>query len=171
MTEQPYFMVKVTRCGECPHLDLDDYGDGSWCSEATWNDRFSVREQNRYNITPSCPMWAQRCNLNRRRTDMKQPEMELCTDDGQPFVVRYDADRGEEQWFDARAGVGGPGYPPSVCITEVKFGDAWELPEVYPQVNWEAYEEEIMSKLIERDREDEAERVEALARDLKIRED
>ena len=54
---------------------------------------------------------------------------------------------GEDQWFDARAGVGSPGYPPSVEITEVNFGAGWESPDVYPQLNLEACEQELMERL------------------------
>jgi hypothetical protein len=51
------------------------------------------------------------------------PEFTCYTDDDTPVIVRYDYDEGEEQWFDARAGVGSPGYPGGVFITEVKIGD------------------------------------------------
>ena len=44
------------------------------------------------------------------------------------WLVRYDYEPGEDQWFDARQGVGSPGYPPSVEITEVKAGDRWVDP-------------------------------------------
>ena len=51
------------------------------------------------------------------------PEFTCYTDDDTPVIVRYDYDEGEEQWFDARAGVGSPAYPGGVAITEVKIGD------------------------------------------------
>ena len=54
-------------------------------------------------------------------------EFELYEGD-RPVMVRFDYDLGEEQWFDARAGVGSPGYPPSLEITEINAGDGWELP-------------------------------------------
>lgn len=95
-----------------------------------------------------------------------QPEIELCLDDGTTFKARYDADPGEDQWFDARAGVGSPGYPPSVEITEVNFGGGWETPDAYEQINWQAYEQEIMDRLAESEAEEEAARAEALVQDL-----
>ena len=76
----------------------------------------------------------------------KQPEMEFFDSDDKPFLVRYDLDRGEDQWFDAKAGVGSPGYPPECCVTEVNFGNGWESPETYPQLNLEAIEVEIMER-------------------------
>jgi hypothetical protein len=89
-----------------------------------------------------------------------QPEIELL--DGETsFRARYDYDRGEDQWFDARAGVGSPGYPPSVCITEVNFGAGWEDPEAYPQLDLEACEVEIMDKLAESEAAEHAAQAEA----------
>jgi len=89
---------------------------------------------------------------------MKLPtELELRDENDHAFRVRFDYDRGEEQWFDARAGVGGPGFGPSVCITEVNFGSGWEDSEVYrspvlsciPKVDFDQWEQEVMDKLIE----------------------
>jgi hypothetical protein len=78
---------------------------------------------------------------------MKLPtELELWHEDTQ-FRVRFDYDRGEAQWFDARAGVGSPGYDPSVSITEVNFGAGWESPDAYPQLDIAACEAEIMEKM------------------------
>lgn len=79
---------------------------------------------------------------------MKHNEMEMTSGDT-TFRVRYDVDMGEDQWFDARAGVGSPGYPPSVEVTEVNFGNGWESPEVYPQLNPDAIADEIMDILTE----------------------
>lgn len=55
--EQPYFTVKVTRCGECPHLS--DEFDVCGKEPVSWRreDRY---HENTKGITPSCPMWAQR---------------------------------------------------------------------------------------------------------------
>ena len=92
---------------------------------------------------------------------MKLPtEMELWHDDTQ-FRVRFDYDRGEEQWFDARAGVGSPGYPPSVSINEVNFGGKWEAPENFPQINLDACEQEVMEKLADLEADEQAARDEA----------
>jgi hypothetical protein len=89
---------------------------------------------------------------------MKLPnEMELHNDRG-PYRVRFDYDRGEAQWFDARAGVGSPGYDPSVEITEVNFGRGWESPDVYHEVDWVALESDVMEKLAELEAEDYAAR-------------
>ncbi len=92
---------------------------------------------------------------------MKLPtEFEFYADDDTPFRVRFDYDRGEEQWFDARAGVGSPGYDPSVEVTEVNFGSGWELPDVYPQLNLPAIEAEIMERLADIEEAEQAERAE-----------
>jgi hypothetical protein len=80
---------------------------------------------------------------------MKLPtEMELWHEDT-PFRVRFDYDRGEEQWFDARAGVGSPGHDPSASINEVNFGAGWESPDAYPQLDLAACEVEVMERLAE----------------------
>ena len=93
---------------------------------------------------------------------MKLPtEMTFYHDDDTPFVVRFDYDKGEDQWFDAKAGVGSPGYDPSVSITEVRFADKWESPEVYPQMDWERMEQEVLEKLIELEADEQAARDEA----------
>ena len=78
---------------------------------------------------------------------MKLPtELQLWHEDI-AFWVRFDYDRGEQQWFDARAGVGSPGHDPSVSINEVNFGSGWEDPSKYPQLNLDACEVEVMEKL------------------------
>lgn len=92
---------------------------------------------------------------------MKLPnELELWNEDT-PFRVRFDYERGEPQWFDARAGVGHPGSDPCVAITEVNFGSGWELPEVYPRLNIEACEAEVMEKLADMEADEQAARDEA----------
>jgi len=58
-TEQPYFVVKVEGCWECPHSVDDDRGEIG-CDEAPWNDRRTIQKQNFSGITPTCPMWPQR---------------------------------------------------------------------------------------------------------------
>jgi hypothetical protein len=87
-------------------------------------------------------------------------ELELWHEDT-PFLVRFDYERGEPQWFDARAGVGSPGYGPSVCINEVNFGAGWEAPEAYPQINIDACEQTIMEKLADIEADQQAARDEA----------
>lgn len=87
-------------------------------------------------------------------------EIELYCDD-LVFLARFDYDRGEAQWFDARAGVGSPGYDPSVTITEVNIGAGWESPETYPQIDIAACEEQLMEKLAELEADEQAARDEA----------
>ena len=89
---------------------------------------------------------------------MKLPtELQLWHEDC-AFLVRFDYDRGEQQWFDARAGVGSPGYDPSVSINEVNFGSGWEDPAKYPQLNMDVCEAEVMEKLIELEADEQADR-------------
>lgn len=54
-----------------------------------------------------------------------QPEREMFLSDDREVIVRYDYDPGERQWFDARAGVGSPGYNAEVCITEINLGNGF----------------------------------------------
>ena len=54
-----------------------------------------------------------------------QPEREMFFSDDSEVIVRYDYDPGESQWFDAKAGVGSPGYNAEVCITEINLGDGF----------------------------------------------
>lgn len=75
-------------------------------------------------------------------------ELELTHEDA-PIQVRFDYSRGEDQWFDARAGVGGPGCDPSVSIVEVNFGQGWQSPDAHPQLDFSALEDEILVKLAE----------------------
>ena len=51
--EQPYFVVRVTRCGECPHEQF-------YCDLVGGRLGVEVLMQNENGITPSCPMWPQR---------------------------------------------------------------------------------------------------------------
>ena len=94
---------------------------------------------------------------------MKLPtELEVFIDDAQARV-RFDYDRGEAQWFDARAGVGSPGYDASVSVTEINFdmGGGWELPEAYPELDFDAIEQQVMDRLVEIESEENATRDEA----------
>ena len=79
-----------------------------------------------------------------------KPFLEFETDDGVKFAVRYDYDPGEEQWFDARAGVGSPGHPASVEVTEVSFGENerdWGPPQNFSQVDVARIGEQIMEMI------------------------
>jgi hypothetical protein len=92
---------------------------------------------------------------------MKLPtEMEFWHEDV-PFRVRFDYERGEQQWFDARAGVGSPGYDPYVVINEVNFGGGWESPEAYPQLDLAVCEAVVMQKLADLEADKQAAREEA----------
>lgn len=94
---------------------------------------------------------------------MPHPDFIMCeTDEGVEFKVYFDYDKGEEQWFDARAGVGSPGYPPSIEIlataTEVDFEDL----NVYPQLNLDAIYNDIADMIQAAEEGDEAEYIEHL---------
>jgi hypothetical protein len=68
----------------------------------------------------------------------------------------FDFDPGEEQWFDGKAGVGSPGYPPSLELDHVE--PAMELtPEEV-----DAVEQELMGKITEAQNEFWAEYAEAM---------
>ena len=93
---------------------------------------------------------------------MKLPTELIIDVDGLQMHFRYDADPGEDQWFDARAGVGSPGCPPSVMVTEVSLdGVTWNDPEMYPQLNMEVIEQEIMDKLADLEADENAAQAEA----------
>ena len=86
-------------------------------------------------------------------------------DNDRPIVVRYDFDEGEEQWFDAKAGVGNPGSDPKVEITEVQMhGGPWETPDTYPQLNLAAMEQEILEYEMSRFVDEEAAYYDSLER-------
>ena len=87
-------------------------------------------------------------------------ELEVLHGDG-TILVRFDADRGEEQWFDARAGVGSPGYPPSVEITEVNLGAGWTTPDAHPELDLDALADQVMEKLGEAEEADNAAQTES----------
>lgn len=78
---------------------------------------------------------------------IKIPEFVELEDSYVKLRVRFDYDAGEDQWFDAKAGVGSPGHPASIEVTAVDFGRGWESPETYPQLNIEACEQEIMDTI------------------------
>ena len=61
--------------------------------------------------------------------------------------VSYDFDPGESQWFDARAGVGSPGYPAHVEIVEI------DPPIELTEAEADAVEQEIMDRITEESRE------------------
>jgi hypothetical protein len=94
---------------------------------------------------------------------MSIPEFVTCeTDEGVEFKVYFDYDPGEDQWFDARAGVGSPGYPASIEIMEVDFGCGREDVGVYPQLNLDAIHNQIVDSVQAAEEDDEAEYLEHL---------
>ena len=54
-----------------------------------------------------------------------QPEREMFLSDDRDVIVRYDYSPAENQWFDARAGVGSPGCDAELCITEINLGNGF----------------------------------------------
>ena len=81
------------------------------------------------------------------KAKIKIPEFfELSYGEGM-LKAYFDYDEGEEQWFDARAGVGHPGSPADVIITSVDFGGGKEDPETFPQLDIERCEVEIMEEI------------------------
>lgn len=56
-----YFEVMVTGCNNCPSHEWRTYNDtvcGEWCGESD-NESWHLIRDNKYAITPSCPMWEQ----------------------------------------------------------------------------------------------------------------
>lgn len=96
---------------------------------------------------------------------MKFPtELEFTVEvNGQEIAVnvRYDFDRGEAQWFDARAGVGSPGCDPSVEITEVNLGEGWKTPDLCDGLPIEQLEDLLLEKLGELEEAENAQAAEA----------
>lgn len=94
---------------------------------------------------------------------MSVPEFVTCeTDEGVEFKVYFDYDPGEDQWFDARAGVGSPGYPSSIEITGVDFGCGRESVNVSHQLNLDAIHNQIVDTVQAAENDDEAEYLEHL---------
>lgn len=91
-----------------------------------------------------------------------KPEIEI-TYLGTQLKVRYDYDPGESQWFDARAGVGGPGSDPCVEVLEIHVHDGqWLCCSCLNDEAREAIEEALMEKIAEIDAERDLERADAL---------
>ena len=83
----------------------------------------------------------------------KSPEFETTIDD-EIALVRYDYDGGEEEWFDARAGVGSPGYAASVEITEICDEDGNWHPVTGEEPWYSRVEGEILDAMIEKNAAD-----------------
>ena len=54
-----------------------------------------------------------------------QPERDMYLSDDTVVIVRYDYSPAENQWFDARAGVGSPGSDAELYITEINLGNGF----------------------------------------------
>ena len=96
-------------------------------------------------------------------TEPHAPEKTLFLHDDREVVVRYDHERGEREWFDHKAGVGGPGCDPSVTITEIDLGDGFVTPDRcgLPQRTIDGLEEQLMNRLCEDEEKENAKRDEA----------
>jgi hypothetical protein len=94
----------------------------------------------------------------------KSPEHETTIDD-EVTVVRYDYDPGEEEWFDARAGVGSPGYGPSLEITEICDEDGNWHPVTGDELWYSRVEDEIMDAMIEKNAADDQDQYESYQAD------
>ena len=55
--EQPYFTIKVTRCGECPYF-YEFHIACRRCGSRLWEGARRLAVENANGITPSCPLWA-----------------------------------------------------------------------------------------------------------------
>ena len=92
-----------------------------------------------------------------------QPEREMFLSDDREVIVRYDFDPGESQWFDAKAGVGSPGYNAEVCITEINLGNGFVSIDKsgLDDAEIERLEDRLMVEISEEESERNAERDEA----------
>jgi hypothetical protein len=81
---------------------------------------------------------------------------------GDPVQVRFDYDPGESQWFDAGAGVGGPGWDPCAEINEINMGNGWLEPDDINENDLDALQDALMEKIGEMQQEHEECRADAL---------
>jgi hypothetical protein len=81
---------------------------------------------------------------------MKLPDLTVTLNDDE-IACRYEYDPGEDQWFDARAGVGSPGYPAAVFVTEVCVGGEWidTGDERFTQEQRDRWDQQVSDKLDE----------------------
>lgn len=70
--------------------------------------------------------------------------MTLCVTDDLSCKVRYRFYTGCEQSFNPMTGIGHEAEDAEIYVTEVNFGTKWESPDVYPQIDWDAFREEMM---------------------------
>ena len=64
-------------------------------------------------------------------------------------LAKFDYDRGEPQWFDARVGYGSPGYPASVEVTSIFIGGVEIDPAILSSETLERIEEQLIEKITE----------------------
>ena len=63
--------------------------------------------------------------------------------------MSFDYDLGEREWFDARAGVGGPEIPPSVEISAVLINGVWVGTELFAKFWVDATEQRLLETELE----------------------
>lgn len=88
------------------------------------------------------------------------PEMILFIGDDE-VTVRYDYDPGENQWFDARAGVGSPGYPAEAWITEINLGNGFVDPDECKGIDLDALNDQLLERICDLEAAEQGERDEA----------
>jgi hypothetical protein len=77
---------------------------------------------------------------------VKLPELTVTLND-QELPCRFDYDPGEDQWFDARQGVGSPGYPASVVVTSVLHLGLWTDVENFTQEQRDKWDQQVSDQL------------------------
>jgi hypothetical protein len=78
---------------------------------------------------------------------MKVPEHLIVTLRDQEVRVWFDFDPGEDQWFDARAGVGSPGYPASIDNISLDLDNTTKSDWVLTDAELEDAEQQIWDQL------------------------
>ena len=82
---------------------------------------------------------------------LKLPDSFTITSGDTTKSVRFEYDPGEDQWFDARAGVGSPGYPAEAYITAIDRGNGWEDVESITDLDLNDIEQQVLDKILEID--------------------
>ena len=77
---------------------------------------------------------------------MSLPELTVTLND-QQLPCRYEHDPGEDQWFDAKQGVGSPGYPSETYVTSVLYGGLWTDAEDFPEAQRDKWHQQIIDQL------------------------
>ena len=84
---------------------------------------------------------------------VKLPSEMTVFDGDKEFLVRFDYDPGERQWFNPLLGEGSPGYDATVTIYQINIGHGWEDAGIVPVLNLVKYEEQVLEQLQELERE------------------